>query len=256
MIIDSLTHITPDGKWFNTEYDCSSAALSEMMLTGGVDKAVVCSMPLSELNEYVLKYCKTNPDNFLPVAGFHPAGKDEKIIAEEILYLAKSGFIGIKIHPRISQLKLDSDEVVFAIRKAGQMGMTSFVCTIQRPPAQPLNRPLYDAIHYICEQCRESKIVLLHGGYYELLAVSEIVRPYENVFIDLSTTLQRFLQTSLKNDIKFLINTFDKRIVFGSDFPEHRYGDVKQILQSLGYDESTLEKQGILGNNFYNFLKQ
>ncbi|MBU1097724.1 MAG: amidohydrolase family protein [Bacteroidetes bacterium] len=256
MIIDSLTHITSDGKWFNTNHVCSLSRLTKMIETYSIEKSILCGMPVTDDSETILKAVGAYPDKFLAVAGFHPVGKSAAEIEEEIKSIAKKGFIGIKIHPRLSKLKLDSEEVLCAIKKAGEYGLVSFICTINRPPAQPLNRPLYDAIHYLCAESISSKIVLLHGGYYELLSVSEIVRPFEHVFLDLSTTLIRFIDTSLREDIKFLIKTFDKRIVFGSDFPEYSYGDVLDSLKILGFERKWLENQGVLGDNFMKFIEQ
>ena len=107
------------------------------------------------------------------------------------------------------------------------------------------------SITRILRQHSKVKTVLLHGGYYNLLAVSEEVRNLENVLLDLSATLTRFYDSSVGNDIKFLYRTFEKRLCVGTDFPEYNYGDVLKALDFIGINKPG---KGILGNNLENFL--
>ena len=45
MIIDSLTHVTPNGQWFSTSHDASEVRLLREMDEAGVDKAVFSRVP-------------------------------------------------------------------------------------------------------------------------------------------------------------------------------------------------------------------
>ncbi len=53
MIIDSLTHVTPDGRWFNTSHDAREARLLQEMDAAGVERAVVVALAGFIPNEFV-----------------------------------------------------------------------------------------------------------------------------------------------------------------------------------------------------------
>ena len=44
LIIDSITHVTPDGQWFQTHYDASELRLIQEMESAGVARAVVVAL--------------------------------------------------------------------------------------------------------------------------------------------------------------------------------------------------------------------
>jgi predicted TIM-barrel fold metal-dependent hydrolase len=253
MIIDTLTHITKDGYWFDTAHDASLSRLIRVMKEAKVDKSLLVSNR-QEDNEVVLSTYKKFPEKFIPIGAVKINGFSDKKIEKMMVQMKTEGFHGIKIHPRLLRLSLLSKEINAALFWAANLDLVSLVCTIHRHPAPVLGRPLYDVIHELCENHSQTKMVLLHGGYYDLLAVSEIIRPYENVLLDLSVTLIRFLESSIGNDIRFLVKRFDQRLVVGSDFPEYTFTDVLIAFEKLGFSREYLNNKGILGDNFKRFF--
>lgn len=252
MIIDSLTHITPDGTWFNTNHDATLDRLIDTQQKAGVDKSILVGMPNLDDDDFVLSVTSDNPDKFIPVSGISLNGLSAEEIKSKISTLKTKGFAGIKIHPRFSGVSLLSNEVNYALDYADKYNMKVMVCTIHRPPSKPLGRPVYDVIHELCDNHKNTKMILLHGGYYDLLATSEIVRPYENVLLDLSLTAVRFAETSLLSDMRFLFKTFDRRICIGSDFPEYTFNQAKAIVEANLFDEEKLKN--IFGQNLNRFF--
>ncbi|MGE5343216.1 MAG: amidohydrolase family protein [Candidatus Omnitrophota bacterium] len=254
MIIDSLTHITPDGSWFGTNHSATLPRLMSEMERASVDQALLVGNPALSDNAWVRKTCADHPDRLIPIAAITRemirSGTVDALLSE----LKMQGFRGIKIHPRALELSIVSDEVEQIVHAAGIHRLPVLLCTVHRPPAPVLKRPLYDAIHELCGRHRDTRFILLHGGYYELLAVSEIIRPYEHVLLDLSLTVIRFLETSVGNDIRFLVKTFDRRLAVGSDFPEHTFGEVLHAFEKLGFSKAELENRGILGTQLHRFL--
>jgi len=254
MIIDSLTHITKSGKWIFKDYDASLNRLLNEMRKANVDKAVlVGNEPLKD-NDLVLEVFKKYPDKFIPIASINPKGQSKEQLEIKVSSLKKQGFMGIKLHPRFCDLSLDSLEINTLLDISGKYNLVCYICTLHRPPSKPLKRPLYDVIHEICERNQNTRIVLVHGGYYELLQTSEIIRSYENVLIDLSLTLPRFASSSIGLDIKFLFQTFEKRIVIGSDFPEYTFSDVYRSLELLGISVENFMGKGPFGENLLRFF--
>lgn len=254
MRVDSLTHITSDGQWYGTNHDADLNRLLSEMDQARLDKAVLVGMPDLDCDHAILAACEDHPEKFIPVAGVD-VSQDEMTVNERLLSISEAGFSGIKIHPRSSATPLTYPMVDFAVKRAGELNLASFICTIHRPPLPPQTQPLASSIQELCQNNPDSKIVLLHGGYTDLLATSELIRPLENAFLDLSFTFQRFQKTSLALDVDFLIDTFDRRIVFGSDFPEYTYSDVLDALKARGHSLDELDTAGVLGTNLVRFLE-
>lgn len=254
-IFDSLTHIKSDAQWYRSHHNASVERLLKEF-ENGTSKALLVGMPDDDIH-YLISVANMYSDKFIPIA---PIIFDDSIsyqqLEEQIIYLQQMGFKGIKIHPRFLNINLTHPKIVEIIRLSGQYDLISLLCTVHRSPSKPLKRPLSDIIHEICDETQNSKMILLHGGYYDLLATSELIRSYENVLMDLSATLIRFKDTSLIQDILFLFKTFDRRICIGSDFPEYTMNDVISVIkekQLNNIDSNKLEN--ILFNNLNNFFK-
>lgn len=254
-VFDSLVHVTKDGKWFNTSHKATEERLLQQFVDyGGLKKALLVGMPGQDVN-YLSSIARRYSDKFIPIAPFE-LGHDQDL-KSYFNNLKMLGFKGIKIHPRFLNISLVDARIVEAIQWAKSFGMLSLVCTIHRYPSVPIMYPISEALYNICSQSKGAKIILLHGGYYDLLATSEMIRGFENVLLDLSTTLVRFQNTHLKETIKYLFETFDRRMCIGSDFPEHTINDVvrsikNDILIKMRITQEKLEN--IFYKNLQNFL--
>lgn len=253
-VIDSIVHITGNGTWFDTGLDAGLPRLRREMERAGVDRAVLVANPSLDDNHLMLDTAENNQDIFIPFAAVSPAGKSEEMIEKEMARFVEAGFAGIKIHPRLCGLSLASREIDTCLRLAGKYDLTAYLCTIHRPPSPPLHRPVYDIIHELCCNNTSTRIVLIHGGYTELLQTSEVIRSFENVLLDLSQTLTRFADSSIGRDIAWLFETFEKRLVVGSDFPEYTYSDVLAALDRLGISRDHPGLSGAMGRNLSSFL--
>jgi len=231
-VVDSLTHVKEDGNWYNTHHDASVERLLTMF-DRQYRKALLVGIP-GDSSDYLLTVCQRYPDKFIPAAALEMGANDPvNRVEEKIINLGKKGFQGIKIHPRRLNMNLSHPNISRAIGLAGKHNLVSLLCTVHRPPLLPLKRPVYDILYQICQnnQNNKSKILLLHGGYFEILATSEMVRDFENVLLDLSVTIIRFQDTHLMEDIRFLFKTFDRRLCIGSDFPEYTMKDVLRVIR-------------------------
>ncbi len=251
-IFDSLSHIKKDGKWYETKYDASIGRLLKEF-DKGLTKTILVGMPDDDI-DYLLETANKYKEKFIPVA---PVFFNEKTTNEEIekqiLNYKNMGFKGIKIHPRFLNTSLADKKIIDSIKIAGTHQLISLLCTVHRAPSRPLKRPVYDMLHEICDETKGSKTMLLHGGYYDLLATSEVIRFYENVLLDLSATIMRYQETSLAKDIEFLFHTFDKRICIGSDFPEYTIGEVIDVINRKVIVSGTIDNEKI-EDIFYNNL--
>jgi predicted TIM-barrel fold metal-dependent hydrolase len=248
VIIDSLTHITRDGSWFDTGLDASLPALLKAMDRDGVDAAVLAGISGVDDDELILDAVRKHPGRFIPVAGVDVGNAGS--IEERICIVKDKGYSGIKLHPRHSGVPVTGPRLHEAVKLAGRHDLPALVCTIHRPPLSPLGRPVSDALYDLCRVCDNTRIVLVHGGYADLLATSELIRPLEHVLLDLTLTLTRFARTSVGLDCAWLLETFDRRVCVGSDFPEGDMGRVHATLTQI-----VAEPEAVLHSMSANLLR-
>ncbi len=243
---DSLAHATQDGCWFSTQIDASLSRLLRNMDYFNVNKSVLAGLPIKEFNDYVVQVYKKYPDRFYPV----PALTLENSVLEQIQNYKAQNIKAVKIHPRMLQIPLDGEWISNAMATCESEKMHLFLCTITTGLNNIHNTPMSKTISSLCRKYEKLKIVLLHGGYLELLATAEEVRSLSNIIIDISLTLPRFYDASIGRDIVYLARTLDGKICLGTDFPEKTYDDIFKSLKCLGVDV----EDALWGSNLYNFL--
>jgi len=90
-----------------------------------------------------------------------------------------------------------------------------------------------DSVRVLAERFPSLKFLLLHAGGASALGFYEAVAQQQNVMLDLSYSLTRYAGTSLALDHRFLIERFDRRTVWGSDFPEVSLPDAARAFEAL-----------------------
>lgn len=259
MIIDALTHLTPDGRWFNTPHDASAARLLREMDEAAVLRAAVVGIPGYISNDFVISVCRAHSDRLLPVASFDPSAysstKEVRSAAGEIL--SNASYIGIKLHPRINQYDL-SDPRCTAFFEAvadAPRSLPVWLCTY-----------LYDghlrrgsvvgSLYDLVVQFSRVPFILVHGGGPDILSLAHAVRGCANSVLDLSFTISRYAGSSVDLDITYLMNRFERRLVFGSDFPEIGIGDAIADFRRYAATSQPSAAASVLGANLRHFLDQ
>jgi predicted TIM-barrel fold metal-dependent hydrolase len=259
-IVDSLTHITPDGRWFSTTADASEKTLLSQMDENGIEKSVVVGLAGYISNQFVLSACQRHSDRLLPVASFNPVQYAEaKTVAMEARkQLDGQGFVGLKLHPRLNQYDpLDPralsllDEIA-----AWETPLPIWLCTYFYYQGATLRRPAVDAIFELVSRHPTIPFILAHAGGPDILRLAHVVRHCPNAFLDLSFTLSRYLGSSVETDIRYLIGTFEKRLIFGSDFPEISQGQALNDLRGLAVNIKPGALERVLGINLLEILGQ
>jgi predicted TIM-barrel fold metal-dependent hydrolase len=219
---DSLTHVTADGTWLgSTRYNASCERLLAELER--CDPAKACLVAIAGVidNEVVLDAARRNPERFVPIGSLNPATFDsDREVADALGQLATQGFAGLKLHPRFNGYDPLHMKVIRALRAAGDAGLIVFLDTLFRQPGRA-TRNAPDLIDALAVAAPQTQMILLHGGGAQVLAVSEVVAVHANLVLDLSFTIHRFSGSSVDDDLRFLMRTFDRRMVVGSDFPEY-----------------------------------
>jgi predicted TIM-barrel fold metal-dependent hydrolase len=206
-IFDSLTHPTIDGSWISPRSGTDNTVrhLEVEMDANNVQWGLAVGMKgIGGYNhaKYV-DYVRTSSKRLFPVAfcDVQPSQNPDDI-RREIEEIRNLGYLAVKLHPRFSQLSLRSDNVQHVVREAAAVGLGVLICTYFYPTRDlPAINTLTDLAVLLANAPAAAKIVLLHGGDVNLLAMMEYVRDYPNVWLDLSFTLCRYEGSSIDLDI-------------------------------------------------------
>ncbi|MDY6901632.1 MAG: amidohydrolase family protein [Cyanobacteriota bacterium] len=252
MIIDSLTHVTPDGRWFSTPYDASETRLLQEMDAHGVDKAIVVALADYIENDFVEIVCKRHTDRLIPGASINPvAYATHKQAAEQARSIVSEGlFPVLKLHPRLHRYDVSDSRCLAVLEAMEESGSSTCVWldTLLRYRGALLRKPPIDAVHDLVGRFTSLKFVLLHSCGADILRLAEAIRDCPNAFLDISYTLPRYRGSSVELDLKYLLQTFEQRMVFGSDFPEvsipEALGEFESLSKGIPYDKRSrvLEK--------------
>lgn len=224
MVIDSLTHVTPDGRWFRTDCDASEARLLREMEEANVDRAVVVALAGYISNEFVLEVCRRHPDRLEPGASFNPVvyPTDADAVREFRAQLQHAPYRVLKLHPRLNGYDPLDSRCMSILEELSSWSETMpvWMDSLFYSRECVLRKSLVDTIHEIVVRFPTLRFVLLHAGGPWALQVAEAIRDCPNTYLDISFTLHRYATSSVGVDLHYLLETFERRLVFGSDFPE------------------------------------
>ena len=252
-IFDSNAHPTLSGKWVNGREGITASFLIAQMESSDVRRA--CAVGMYGVDGYedeaFIKMCHQS-ERLVPIAGINPdviSDPEEKI--EKILQL---GFRGVKIHPRLCNISLDSPQLKNLLSVCTVKKLPVFLCTYYWEKGDSLRKNNYDALVELISVYDELPLVLLHGGVHDILKLSEVVRYYPNTLLDLSFTILKYEGSSLDLDIEYLFHQFDRRLCIGSDQPEFVYPDLRRRFEYFSRDISEEKARNIAYRNITNFL--
>lgn len=235
--IDCHTHITKDGRWFNTNFDASSDALLKQLDTAGIEKSVLLPLKGIISNAFVYDMCKQYPDRFIGfgTASCHTWKEDKKEIID--LHLK-----GIKLHPRLQNETIDQWDEHGILAEIEELSLPMLICGWQQTSSVIANmeaiRPI--RIDRIAKKYPNLRMIIAHMGGHNFWEAFTCARSNPNVFLDCSFFLQFFRGTSLESDFWTMYKQADEKIIFGTDFPEVSIPDYKlymdKVAQSKGID--------------------
>jgi predicted TIM-barrel fold metal-dependent hydrolase len=252
-MFDSLAHITPEGVWFDTSLAASIGDLQSSMRLGHVAKAIVSGLPDKRVNEYVLKVANSSGGQFLAVPILDPDLDPRP--NEAVEQLKEAGATGVKIHPRLSRLKLSGEWAREVGVEASRHDLPLFICSSSNGIYAANVHDTAEYFRSLGKHFESLRVVLLHGGGVQVMQMADMIRPHKNVLLDLSHTITTYNKTSIGEDIGHLFRTFGNRICLGSDFPEFSFLEALEASEKLGLESHTPTGVRILGQNLEEFLR-
>ena len=250
-IFDSLVHPTLSGKankhGISTSFDEIDGALKKL----SIEKILAIGMPEPDYTHLKFFNECSKYSRFVPVAALTCSSEPEIEIKE----IKEIGYKAIKIHPRSLKGKLDKDQLLKTLLSSEAHGLKVLLCTYCYSDIRDqYHLSLLDMLDVISRTPPSLKIMLVHGGVFDLLKVLEISKYTENVLVDLSFTLMKYSGTSLDLDIIYALNNFDRKICVGSDFPDFTLENFERRIISLSNNLPLEKKENILFKNLEKFM--
>ena len=258
MIIDSLTHVTPDGRWFHTNHDAGEIRLLREMDASNVERAVVVPLAGFIPNEFVFELCERHPRRLVPGASFNPVTQatPQQAAAMFRAELRDAPFSVLKLHPRLNRYDILDPRVAAVLDELASWNRSKLVWidSLLYFAGASLTKPPVDALHHLVSRYPNLKFALLHAAGPAALQLADAIRDCPNTWLDISFTMRRYAGSSVATDLAFLLRTFDRRIIFGSDFPEIGLPDALATFRELCRDVPDDKSANVLGNNLATLL--
>jgi hypothetical protein len=258
-LFDSLTHPTINGGWVgSTPSKNTLQELESEMAANNVEWAFAVGM--KDIGGYSLEayadYIRSGSQKILPVAYYDFKESDSK--AEIICKLddiSRYGYSAIKLHPGFSRIDIRSEGLRAVLCEAGSRTLPVLLCTfLYRQIHTATPRSYLDFGQLLGSLPQTCKIILLHGGDVNLLALMEISRPHPNVLLDLSYTLCRYEGSSVDLDIRYLFHHYDQRICVGSDSPQFSLAQLRRRFDELAADLDREKSMNAAHRNLQSFI--
>ena len=258
-LFDTLAHPTIDGNWILPRWpSCASLAeLQTQMKDNNFCGAFTVGMNgIGRYNEdeYLSFVNAQNDGKYFPVAFFSLSHNSKKEYERRLMEIKTKGYVGIKLHPRIGQFTLDNPALPCVIDQANELGLVVMLCTyFYSNEVSMMTNNVERLGEMLLNADKKSKVILLHGGAVRLLDMMELVRAFPNTLLDLSLTLCKYAGSSLDMDIKFLFQSFDRRVCIGSDYPEISLSQVRDRFNFFAANTTKEKAENIAYKNILSF---
>ena len=258
MIIDSLTHITPDGRWFSTSFDASEGRLLREMDEAGVDKSVVVALAGYIENDFVARVCARHPGRLIPGASINPLAyptAKEAVSAFRSLQ-GDNAFAVLKLHPRLNKYDPLSSECLTLLEgvASSHSPLPIWLDTLFRGPGLSLSQSPIHTVRELVVRFPSLTFVLLHACGSDILELARFLGDSPNAFIDISYTVRPHRGGPAEKDFIEAVRLFSNKIIFGSDFPEISFREAFEDFNLRSPNFSQEDRGSILGGRLQEIL--
>jgi predicted TIM-barrel fold metal-dependent hydrolase len=258
MIIDANVHISASGKWFHTDHDASLDRLRSNIQEAQIDMAIVVPLPGLIGNEEQRQLIGKDNKMF-SACTFNPADYETPRDAANafIKEFSERKKTFVKFHNRFGKYHPE-DPRFLAVMEANnnlKQPMVIGICGLlhDRNTTSAVDTPTY--FFDLAQKFQNTNLMIMHGGGTQILQIAELCRDLHHVFIDLSMTLSKYMNTSVSSDIRWLCHHYDRRIIWASDFPEVSIARALQDFDATVGDIAQEKRNNILGENIRKLLE-
>jgi predicted TIM-barrel fold metal-dependent hydrolase len=261
MIIDANVHITPTGKWFESNHNASVEKLLEEMKAANITKSILVPFEGFIDDDFINEVCEKYPDNFITASSFNPAKYDTVEDAQAAFiekYQDKKHVQIIKFHNRLHKYDIEDERLIAVLETNNQLQNPKiiFLCGFFFSKDSTVNTAPPIFIQKLSKKLHNTILVVMHCGGSWCLSIAEAIRDCPNVYMDLSYTISTYKESSIWLDLKYLVSNFDKRLIWGSDFPEINVSQSLKDFEELTKNISQEKRNNMLFNNINNLLQK
>ncbi len=219
MIIDAHINVTRDGKWHRTHHDASFDRALREMDRAGVSKAVIIPTADQDNRDFTLELAASRADRF--VTGLTINRLDMREFDEVRGILDNKICRFLKVHPRSTGITPNDPELDPFLALAEEYHVPVLFCTYMRGPRLPMRDLTPLVFDEIARRRPNLTMVLCHAGSYRPLDALAVAQSHANVYLDMSHVLEYFRGSSAELDFIFMLKRLDRKVIYGSDFPEY-----------------------------------
>jgi len=254
MIIDAHIHLTPDGRWFHTSYDARVDTALEQMDRVGITMASVIPMPGRLQRDFVAELVSNRSDRFC--TGFTVTALDETELQECRQWLESGAAKFIKVHPRETGIAPLEPKLGPFLDMAEKKRVPVIFDTYIRGNRLPLNKLTPLCYDELARHRPNLTIILAHAGGHRVMDALAVAQTHPNVYLELSHVLAYFKGTSLEGDFTFVINRLDRKLIYGSDFPEYHIDTYYNMVKDKIVGLHDFDTDDFLGGTWNRLISQ
>ncbi len=250
-ILDAHVHLTPDGAWYGTGLDASEARLLREMDQAGVERALLVPAPGAGGNGFVAEVCRRHPDRLAGLAMLDPEGGEggEPLAERARRALEDLGAKGFKVHPRAQNLDPNDPRLAPLMETAAAWGVPVMFCTYLGACQVPLQRLTPLCYDQLAKRHPRTTIILAHAGVQRVLDAYFVAKANPNVYLEISHVLAYLQGTSAWQDLVWVCDKLDQRVIFGSDFPEVSLPAYTELVREALAARSSCDLAAVMGGN-------
>ena len=213
-VIDCHLHLDDriPGPAFN-----AAAELSRQLKDSKIRKGIVLHLQTQRWKVEEVAEAISEFDNLEGFVNIHPAQKNSISELERALRL---GFIGLKLHPRLQNYKLNHIGLKPLIDAAGELNVPVLIDAF--PDGDWLMMG-FDPLEFIkiAKQSPKTKIIFGHFGGHKCIDFMMLAKRIPNIYFDFSYSLLYFRNSSVVGDILYCCKSMRyERIFYGTDYPD------------------------------------
>lgn len=246
------THVHLDSNNYQ-DLDSSFSKLRSEIVQSGIEKVVLLHLDIqpwcwSEL----IKKVNDTPE----VEAFININPNDPDYLDTLRSGIKSGYIGLKLHPRIHGYRVGSDRVENLVFEAGKLDVPVLIDAF---PDGTFLMDGFDPLEYasLAKKCPKTRIIWAHMGGIKVLEFMLLAKRLPNVFLDTSYTLLYFRGSSVSRDLIYAMKSMRySKIFYGSDYPDRCLEE--SLLMTIDQMEdagmSEIDREKILYSNAKEFF--
>lgn len=223
-------------------------------VNAGVKGVVLLNLPeIAFPNDDVIEATRRYGSFFSVFPALDPTQSKPNALLER--YKA-SGAVGLKLHPRLHNYKIDDGWCVEVVRHAGRLNMAVMVDCFPDGNNLALGN-IPEAFMGLADKAPEARIAIGHAGGHRILDALMIAKRYNNLYLDISYSLLYYRNSSVINDIAYVVKSMNgKRMFWGTDYPDRPYSDSVRFSRNEleRMDLTEFQRDAVLHNTVKEFL--